>query len=93
MPHFEDYYASKLRGSLGVSDAEAVLDLREHRASRRRARSGHAAAQPVRPGEERRRGVSGACPKAAATPFQPVGKALLEAETRLDPAAADASGP
>ena len=28
MPHFEDYYANKLRGSLGVTDAEAVLDLR-----------------------------------------------------------------
>ncbi|BAU90753.1 hypothetical protein ABEV34_12880 [Methylorubrum rhodesianum] len=28
MPHFEDYYANKLRGSLGVTDAESVLDLR-----------------------------------------------------------------
>ncbi len=28
MPHFEDFYADKLRGSLGVTDAEAVLDLR-----------------------------------------------------------------
>ena len=29
MPHFEDFYANKLRGSLGVTDAESVLDLRE----------------------------------------------------------------
>ncbi|KQP08068.1 MAG: hypothetical protein Q7T93_07570 [Methylobacterium sp.] len=28
MPHFEDFYADKLRGSLGVTDAESVLDLR-----------------------------------------------------------------
>lgn len=28
MPHFEDFYAAKLRGSLGVTDAESVLDLR-----------------------------------------------------------------
>ena len=28
MPHFEEFYADKLRGSLGVTDAEGVLDLR-----------------------------------------------------------------
>ena len=28
MPHFDDFYAAKLRGSLGVTDAESVLDLR-----------------------------------------------------------------
>ena len=28
LPHFDDFYANKLRGSLGVADAEAVLDLR-----------------------------------------------------------------
>lgn len=28
MPHFEDFYADKLRGALGVTDAESVLDLR-----------------------------------------------------------------
>jgi hypothetical protein len=28
LPHFEDFYAAKLRGSLGVTDAESVLDLR-----------------------------------------------------------------
>lgn len=28
LPHFDDFYAAKLRGSLGVTDAESVLDLR-----------------------------------------------------------------
>lgn len=28
MPHFEDFYADKLRGALGVTDADSVLDLR-----------------------------------------------------------------
>ncbi len=28
MPHLEDFYANKLRGGLGVTDAESVLDLR-----------------------------------------------------------------
>ncbi|MEA1831883.1 hypothetical protein U8607_07270 [Methylobacterium durans] len=28
MPHFEEFYADKLRGSLGLTDAESVLDLR-----------------------------------------------------------------
>jgi hypothetical protein len=28
LPHFEDFYAAKLRGSLGVTDADSVLDLR-----------------------------------------------------------------
>jgi len=28
MRFFDDFYANKLRGSLGVTDAEAVLDLR-----------------------------------------------------------------
>ena len=33
MPHFIDDYADKLRGSLGLTDSEAVLDLRgAHRA-------------------------------------------------------------
>ena len=28
MPYFDEFYANKLRGSLGVADAEAILDLR-----------------------------------------------------------------
>ncbi|CAA9357361.1 MAG: FIG00800578: hypothetical protein, partial [uncultured Microvirga sp.] len=27
MPHFEEFYENKLRGSLGLADAAAVLDL------------------------------------------------------------------
>ena len=26
LPHFEDFYANKLRGSLGLTDAEATLE-------------------------------------------------------------------
>ena len=29
MPHFEEHYAKKLLGTHGISDAEAVLDLRK----------------------------------------------------------------
>ena len=28
MPHFDEFYANKLRGGLGVVDADSVLDLR-----------------------------------------------------------------
>jgi len=83
MPHFEEFYANKLRGSLGVADAEAVLDLRE--ASREQAaasiqdmleRSRFAAAKSVAvrldPPPE----------GGGETLFQPVGKALLEAKKR-----------
>jgi hypothetical protein len=28
MPHFDEFYANKLRGQLGLADADAVLDLR-----------------------------------------------------------------
>jgi len=28
MPHFDEFYAGKLRGSLGVAEAEVILDLR-----------------------------------------------------------------
>jgi hypothetical protein len=83
MPHFEDYYANKLRGSLGVSDAEAVLDLRG--ASREQAagsirdmlqRSRFAQAKSV--------AVRLQSPPEGGgeTLFQPVGKALLEAKRR-----------
>ena len=83
MPHFEDYYASKLRGSLGVSDAEAVLDLRG--ASREQA-AGSIRDMLQRSrfaqGEERRRASPGPPEGGGETLFQPVGKALLEAKKR-----------
>jgi hypothetical protein len=83
MPHFDEFYANKLRGGLGVTDAESVLDLRG--ASREQA------AASIQDMLERSR--FGA-PKSVAvrldapaegggeTLFQPVGKALLEAKKR-----------
>ncbi|MFL5166479.1 MAG: hypothetical protein ACJ8D8_09760, partial [Microvirga sp.] len=83
MPHFDEFYANKLRGGLGVTDAESVLDLRG--ASREQA------AASIQDMLERSR--FGA-PKAVAvrldapaegggeTLFQPIGKALLEAKKR-----------
>ena len=83
MPHFEEFYANKLLGSLGVVDAQAVLDLRG--ASREKA------AASIQDMLERSRFAQG---KAVAirldpppegggeTLFQPVGKALLEAKKR-----------
>jgi hypothetical protein len=83
MPHFEEFYANKLLGSLGVVDAEAVLDLRG--ASRETAsaslkdmleRSRFAATKSV--------AIRIAAPPAGGgeTLFQPIGKALLEAKRR-----------
>ena len=83
MPHFEEFYANKLRGSLGLTDAEAVFDLRE--ATREQA------AASIQDMLERSRFAQ---PKTVAirlspppegggeTLFQPVGKALLEAKKR-----------
>jgi len=83
MPHFEEFYANKLRGGLGVVDAEAVLDLRG--ASREqaaasiqdmleRSRFAHAKSVAVRLDPPPEGGGE--------TLFQPVGKALLEAKKR-----------
>lgn len=83
MPHFEPFYADKLRGALGVVDAEAVLDLRG--ASRTQAVSS------IRDMLERSRFAQGKTvairlsspPEGGGeTLFQPVGKALLEAKKR-----------
>jgi hypothetical protein len=83
MPHFEEFYADKLRGGLGVADAEAVLDLRD--ASRERAaaslqdmleRSRFAAAKSVAIR------LSPPPEGGGETLFQPIGKALLEAKRR-----------
>ena len=83
MPHFDEFYANKLRGGLGVTDAESVLDLRG--ASREQAaaslqdmleRSRFAAAKSV--------AIRLAPPAEGGgeTLFQPIGKALLEAKKR-----------
>jgi hypothetical protein len=83
MPHFEEFYANKLRGSFGVSDAEAVLDLRG--ATREQA------AASIRDMLERSRfaqsksvaiRLDGPPEGGGETLFQPVGKALLEAKKR-----------
>jgi hypothetical protein len=83
MPHFDEFYANKLRGSLGVVDAEAVLDLRS--ASREQA------AASIQDMLERSRFAQGKAVAIRLAPppvgggetlFQPVGKALLEAKKR-----------
>jgi hypothetical protein len=83
MPHFEDFYANKLRGGLGVTDAEAVLDLRN--ASREQA------AASIQDMLERSRFAQAKTVAIRLSPppegggetlFQPVGKALLEAKKR-----------
>ncbi len=83
MPHFEDFYANKLRGSLGLTDAESVLDLRGADAARaevsltdmlQRSRfsKGKTVAVRLDPPPE----------GGGETLFQPVGRQLLEAKKR-----------
>jgi hypothetical protein len=83
MPHFEEFYANKLRGGLGVTDAESVLDLRG--ASREKA------AASIQDMLERSRFSQAKSVAIRLDPppegggetlFQPVGKALLEAKKR-----------
>ncbi|MDF2811062.1 MAG: hypothetical protein K0S56_2093 [Microvirga sp.] len=83
MPHFEDFYADKLRGALGVADADAVLDLRET------SREGAAAAiqdmlERSRLGDAKTVAIRLSPPPQGGgeTLFQPIGKALLEAKKR-----------
>jgi hypothetical protein len=83
MPHFDEFYANKLRGSLGVAEAETVLDLRG--ATREQA---SASLQDML--ERSRFGAAGSVAIRLAPPpegggetlFQPIGKALLEAKKR-----------
>ena len=83
MPHFEEFYANKLRGSLGVTDAEAVLDLRG--ATREQAEAS------VQDMLQRSRFAAMKTVAVLLTPppegggetlFQPIGRALLEAKKR-----------
>jgi hypothetical protein len=83
MPHFDEFYVNKLRGSLGIAEAEAVLDLRG--VARAKAEAS------VKDMLERSRFAQ---PKAVAirldpppegggeTLFQPVGRLLLDAKKR-----------
>ncbi|KFG70484.1 hypothetical protein [Microvirga sp. BSC39] len=83
MPHFDEFYANKLRGGLGVTDADTVLDLRG--ASREKA------AASIQDMLERSRFAQAKSVAIRLDPppegggetlFQPVGKALLEAKKR-----------
>ena len=83
MPHFEDFYANKLRGSLGLTDAESVLDLR----SANRARAEASIADML----QRSRFAKGKTVAVRLDPppegggetlFQPIGRALLDAKRR-----------
>jgi hypothetical protein len=83
MPFFEEFYANKLRGSLGLADADSVLDLvgasREEaeRAIRElieRSRFGPRATVAVR--------LANPPPGGGETLFQPVGRLLLDARKR-----------
>jgi hypothetical protein len=81
MPFFDDIYADKLRGGLGVSDAESVLDLR-----------GAAPAKASDSLEDMLQRSRFAAPKTVAirldpppegggeTAFLPIGRRLLEAK-------------
>lgn len=83
MPHFDEFYANKLRGSLGVVDAEAVLDLRG--ASREQAAASiQDLLERSRFAQRRAVAIRLAPPPEGGgeTLFQPVGKALLEAKKR-----------
>jgi hypothetical protein len=83
MPHFDEFYANKLRGSLGLADAQAVLDLRG--AARAKAEAS------IKDMLERSRFAE---PKTVAirldpppqgggeTLFQPIGRLLLDAKRR-----------
>ena len=83
MPFFESYYEGKLRGSLGVTDAEAVLDLRgaspaqaeasiKDMLERSRFGAGKTVAIRLDPPPE----------GGGETLFQPVGRLLLDAKRR-----------
>jgi hypothetical protein len=83
MPHFEDFYANKLRGLLGVADAAAVLDLK--------GASPEQAAASLQDMLERSRFAEAKTVAILISPppegggetlFQPIGKALLEARKR-----------
>lgn len=83
MPFFDDIYAAKLRGNLGLADAESVIDLRG--VSRQRALAS------VKEMLERSRFAAGksvavlidpASPTSGETLFQPIGRLLLEARRK-----------
>lgn len=81
MPHFDPFYADKLRGARGVADADSVLDLRlsNRDAAERAVADLVAAAGTGKPRSVAVR-LAAPIPGAGETAFQPVGRALLEAK-------------
>jgi hypothetical protein len=85
VPHFEDFYANKLRGSLGVTDAESVLDLRE--TNRPTAEASLAdMLERSRFGKGKTVAIRLAPPPEGGgeTLFQPIGRLLLDAKGLVD---------
>jgi len=83
MPYFEDFYANKLRGSLGLRDADTILDLRRTERV--------AAERSIRDMLERSRFAAGKSVAIQLSPppegggetfFQPVGRLLLDGRRR-----------
>ena len=83
LPYFDEFYERKLRGSLGLTDAEAVLDLRGASPERaeasvkdmlERSRFGAGKTVAVR--------LDAPPPGGGETLFQPVGRLLLDAKRR-----------
>jgi len=83
MPFFDDFYANKLRGTLGLTNAEAVLDLRGAPSAQaeasikdmlERSRFGAARTVAIR--------LDAPTDGGGETLFQPIGRQLLEARRR-----------
>jgi DNA-nicking Smr family endonuclease len=83
MPFFDDFYAGKLRGALGVADAQAVLDLRGAKLPQAQA-SLDALIERSRFGAESSVAVRIDPPAEGGgeTLFQPVGRTLLQARRK-----------
>ncbi len=83
MPHFDAFYADKLRGGLGRADADAVLDLRSA-GIEQGIRSLEAMIERSRFGETRSVAILIDPPPEGGgeTLFQPIGRLLLDAKKR-----------
>jgi len=80
MPHFDPFYADKLRGAQGVADADHVLDLRlVDRVGAEAALAALIAGADEGPARTVAVRLAAPIPGAGETLFQPVGRALLDA--------------
>jgi hypothetical protein len=83
VPFFESYYEGKLRGSLGLTDAEAVLDLRgAPRAQAEASIKDMLERSRFAPGRTVAVRLDGPPEGGGETLFQPVGRLLLDAKRR-----------